>query len=117
MKYQMGLSNSKCSEAAESNASVMVEVKMCEVESGGMRITGLHQQTYLFHLVHQWKTVIVQLFKEWFQMPMSGLIPYCATIELLSFPSKKSPNFVNTILSRDSTFMKVSISIIHKGQE
>ncbi len=39
MKYQMGLSNGKQSEAMESNAGVMVEVGICEVESGGMHVT------------------------------------------------------------------------------
>ncbi len=39
MKYQMGLSNGKQSEAMESNAGVMVEVGMCKAESGGMCVT------------------------------------------------------------------------------
>ncbi len=39
MKYQMGLSNGKRLEAAESNAGVRVEIGMCEVESGGMHVT------------------------------------------------------------------------------
>ncbi len=39
MKYQMGLSNGKRLEATESNAVIMVEVGMCEAESGGMCIT------------------------------------------------------------------------------
>ncbi len=33
MKYQMGLSNGKWSEAAESNAGVRVEVGMCVKQS------------------------------------------------------------------------------------
>ncbi len=39
MKYQMGLSNGKQSEAVESDAGVKVGVRMCEVESGGMCVT------------------------------------------------------------------------------
>ncbi len=35
-----GLSNGKRSEAMESNAGVRVGVGMCEVESGGMHVTG-----------------------------------------------------------------------------
>ncbi len=34
-----GLSNGKWSEATESDVGVRVEVGMCEVESGGMRVT------------------------------------------------------------------------------
>ncbi len=39
MKYQMGLSNGKRLGATESNAGVMVEVGICEAESGGMHVT------------------------------------------------------------------------------
>ncbi len=39
MKYQMGLSNGKWSEAIESDVGVRVGVGMCEAEFGSMRIT------------------------------------------------------------------------------
>ncbi len=42
MKYQMGFSNGKWSEAAESDVGVRVEVGMCEGESSGMRVTPPH---------------------------------------------------------------------------
>ncbi len=39
MKYQMGLSNGKWSEAAEYDVGVRFGVGMCEVESGSMCVT------------------------------------------------------------------------------
>ncbi len=57
MKYQMGLSNGKQLEAVESGAAVMVEVGMCEAESGGMHVTQPlnlskvpHQESVMFFL-------------------------------------------------------------------